>query len=162
MGNDVLVVAPTGMGKSLCFQIPAIADKRGLSIVVSPLLALMQNQIDFLCQKNIEVASLSSQVSYREQQETSMQLQSYDTSIKLLYITPERLCTLDFLELLDKIYENHNFNRLVVDEAHCISEWGHNFRAEYRRIGKIRERYPDVPIMALRNSYRRSSKGYYH
>ncbi|KAF9485758.1 ATP-dependent DNA helicase [Pholiota conissans] len=149
MGKDVLVVAPTGMGKSLCFQVPAIADKRGISIVVSPLLALMQNQIDYLCQKNIEVASLSSQVAYRQQQEVIRQLQLYDAPIKLLYITPERLCTADFTELLDKIYENHNFNRLVVDEAHCISEWGHDFRAEYRRIGKIRERYPNVPIMAL-------------
>ncbi|KJA23232.1 hypothetical protein HYPSUDRAFT_40046 [Hypholoma sublateritium FD-334 SS-4] len=149
LGSDALVVAPTGMGKSLCFQIPAIADKRGISIVVSPLLALMQNQIDSLRQKNVEVASLSSQVGYSEQHEITRQLQLLDPPMKLFYTTPERLCTSEFKKILRTVHKNHNFNRLVVDEAHCISEWGHDFREEYRRIGEIRKQFPDVPIMAL-------------
>ncbi|KAF5317530.1 hypothetical protein D9619_013196 [Psilocybe cf. subviscida] len=148
-GQDVLVVAPTGMGKSLCFQIPAIADERGLSVVVSPLLALMQNQVESLRQKSVEVASLNSQVGHIEQNETIRKIQLPDNPIKLLYITPERLLTRDFLQILDKVYKNGNLNRLVVDEAHCISEWGHNFREEYRHIGKFRTHHPDIPIMAL-------------
>ncbi|CAA7263963.1 unnamed protein product [Cyclocybe aegerita] len=148
-GADVLVVAPTGMGKSLCFQVPAVADKRGLSVVVSPLLALMQNQLDNLRSKGVEVAALSSQVDYSEKEEIQRELKLYDTHVRVLYVTPERLRTAEFLALLDIIHKNHNLNRLVVDEAHCISEWGHNFRGDYRLIGKFRERYPDVPIMAL-------------
>ncbi|KAF9560908.1 ATP-dependent DNA helicase [Agrocybe pediades] len=148
-GADVLVVAPTGMGKSLCFQVPAIADKRGLTVVVSPLLALMENQIESLRSKNVEVAALSSEVKPAEQIEICREIQLYETRTKLLYVTPERLCTADFMKILDVIHENHNLNRLVVDEAHCISEWGHDFRAEYRKIGNFRNRYPDIPIMAL-------------
>ncbi|KAF8799355.1 ATP-dependent DNA helicase [Phlegmacium glaucopus] len=149
-GCDVLVVAPTGMGKSVCFQIPAIADKRGVTLVVSPLLGIYHlSEIGSLRERNIVVASVSSQTSSGEKEEVSRDLQSYDCTIRLLYVTPERLCTVDFMELLDTVNENNNLNRLVVDEAHCISEWGHHFRAEYRRIGKFRDRYPDIPIMAL-------------
>ncbi|KAF4617418.1 hypothetical protein D9613_006191 [Agrocybe pediades] len=150
-GADVLVVAPTGMGKSLCFQVPAIADKRGLTVVVSPLLALMENQIESLRSKNVEVAALSSEVKPAEQIEICREIQLYETRTKLLYVTPERLCTADFMKILDVIHENHNLNRLVVDELqfHRRIEWGHDFRAEYRKIGNFRNRYPDIPIMAL-------------
>ncbi|KDR82966.1 hypothetical protein GALMADRAFT_220967 [Galerina marginata CBS 339.88] len=150
-GADVLVVAPTGMGKSLCFQIPAIADQRGVSVVVSPLL-----EIDSLRLKNVEVASLSSQVDAFQREEVfylqSLAAPSFNFSrrpVDTYSLTPERLCNPDFTKILDIVYENHNLNRLVVDEAHCISEWGHDFREEYSRIGRFRTRYPDVPIMAL-------------
>ncbi|TFY83193.1 hypothetical protein EWM64_g815 [Hericium alpestre] len=112
LGADVLVVAPTGMGKSLCFQVPAIADDHGVTVVVSPLLALMKN-------------------------------------LKLFKVTPEKLCTKDFMKLLTQVYDRDELNRLVVDEAHCISEWGHDFRAEYRQLGLFRRKFPGVPIMAL-------------
>ncbi|KAF8895592.1 P-loop containing nucleoside triphosphate hydrolase protein [Infundibulicybe gibba] len=165
-GTDVFVVAPTGMGKSLCFQVPAIAAKDGVTIVVSPLLALMKNQVTSLREKNITVAALSSETSYLEKQEacgleqhalsiSSSTLQiiqdllSGSPNNRLLYITPEKLCTSEFMNLLDKVYHKGGLNRLVVDEAHCISEWGHDFRAEYRRLGVFRNRYQQVPIMAL-------------
>ncbi|KAF9046112.1 P-loop containing nucleoside triphosphate hydrolase protein, partial [Panaeolus papilionaceus] len=148
-GADVLVVAPTGMGKSLCFQIPAIADKRGLSVVISPLLALMQNQLDNLRSKNIRVVSLSSQLSYSEREQVMKELKLYDTPIKLLYVTPEGLRGNELVQMLEEVYNNHNLNRLVIDEAHCISEWGHDFRGDYRKLGHFRDRFPDVPIMAL-------------
>ncbi|KAF9525495.1 P-loop containing nucleoside triphosphate hydrolase protein [Crepidotus variabilis] len=148
-GSDVLVVAPTGMGKSLCFQVPAVATQRGVSVVISPLLALMQNQLESLQQKHVEVAALNSQVTHQEKQQICVDLQDYDTRIKLLYVTPEKMSKQDFIKVLDVVYENNNLARLVVDEAHCISEWGHNFRAEYRLLGKFRERYPNIPIMAL-------------
>ncbi|KAF8909050.1 P-loop containing nucleoside triphosphate hydrolase protein [Gymnopilus junonius] len=161
-GADILVVAPTGMGKSLCFQIPAIADKRGLTIVVSPLLALMQNQLDNLHLKNVEMVSLSSQNDLIEKQESYKNIKPalsfYTVSTVACSrpcltepnpVTPERLSNPEFKEILDVIYSNYNLNRLVVDEAHCISEWGHDFRSEYRKIGNFRKSYPDIPIMAL-------------
>ncbi|EAU86127.2 hypothetical protein CC1G_03338 [Coprinopsis cinerea okayama7 len=148
-GQDVLVVAPTGMGKSLCFQIPAIADKPGVSLVVSPLLALMKNQVETLRGRGVPTASFSSETSKEERQEITEDLESDTPQLRLLYVTPEKLSTQEFLRLMDHLHDVGQLNRLVVDEAHCISEWGHDFRAEYRRIGSFRNRYPDVPIMAL-------------
>ncbi|KAF8155773.1 P-loop containing nucleoside triphosphate hydrolase protein [Crassisporium funariophilum] len=123
-GADVLVVAPTGMGKSLCFQIPAVAEKRGVTLVVSPLLALMQNQIENLRKRNITVAALSSQVPYAEKEEIIKELQLYDSTIRLLYITPERLCATETFKLLDVVHDNHNLNRLVVDEVTVLRTIG--------------------------------------
>ncbi|GLB38647.1 putative helicase family. RecQ subfamily protein [Lyophyllum shimeji] len=148
-GADVLVVAPTGMGKSLCFQIPAAAAKSGITVVVSPLLALMQNQVESLRRKSVPVASLSSETSALQKQEVRDDLLSGHPSNRLIYITPERLCTSDFLHLLDGVHAEGELNRLVVDEAHCISEWGHDFRRDYRRLSMFRRRFSSVPIMAL-------------
>ncbi|KII90932.1 hypothetical protein PLICRDRAFT_174284 [Plicaturopsis crispa FD-325 SS-3] len=148
-GADVFVLAPTGMGKSLCFQVPAVADEHGVTIVVSPLLALMKNQVARLRQKFISVAALTSETSITEKQEITKDLSSGHPDNRLLYITPEKLCTQEFMKLLKIIYKNKELNRLVVDEAHCLSEWGHDFRPHYRKLGFFREEFPEVPIMAL-------------
>ncbi|PFH49957.1 hypothetical protein AMATHDRAFT_86106 [Amanita thiersii Skay4041] len=137
------------MGKSLCFQIPAIAAKHGISIIVSPLLALIKDQVTKLQSKSVAAAALSSETSQEEKSYIIQELSSGKPRIKLLYITPEKLCTNDFINLLKRVYQENGLNRLIIDEAHCISEWGHDFRAEYRRLGVFRERFQDVPIMAL-------------
>ncbi|KAI9465108.1 ATP-dependent DNA helicase [Lactarius psammicola] len=148
-GADVLVVAPTGMGKSICFQVPAIVQESGITIVISPLLALMKNQIARLRRHKVHVASLTSETSKSEKREIIDDLSTPCPKNRLLYITPEKLCSAEFMKLLAPLYQRGELNRLVVDEAHCISEWGHDFREEYRRLGTIREKFPDVPLMAL-------------
>ncbi|VDC05528.1 unnamed protein product [Peniophora sp. CBMAI 1063] len=148
-GLDVLVIAPTGMGKSACFQIPAIADDYGVTLVVSPLLALMKNQISRLRQLKVAVGSLSSDTPEHEKKQIIQDLCSRVVDIRLLYVTPERLQTSDFMRVLEEVYSRHQLRRLVVDEAHCISEWGHDFREEYRKLDRFRLKFPDVPIMAL-------------
>ncbi|KAI0064084.1 ATP-dependent DNA helicase [Artomyces pyxidatus] len=148
-GEDVLVVAPTGMGKSVCFQVPAIAAESGVTIVVSPLLALMKNQVAKLRQHDVCVVSMTSETLKQERLEIIEDLSSDYSTTRLLYTTPEKLCTPDFMRSLTPIYQRKRLNRLVVDEAHCISEWGHDFRSEYRRLGEFRLKFPDVSIMAL-------------
>ncbi|KAF8586288.1 ATP-dependent DNA helicase [Ramaria rubella] len=148
-GADVLVIAPTGLGKSLCFQVPAIADEHGITIVVSPLLALMKNQVDKLRELDVSVVAFTSEISVDDKQQILQELRSGHPNYRLLYLTPEKLCNREFLDVLEKVHSNQELNRLVVDEAHCISEWGHDFRQDYRRLGIFRDRFPDVPVMAL-------------
>ncbi|KAJ7160113.1 ATP-dependent DNA helicase [Mycena filopes] len=148
-GADVFVLAPTGMGKSLCFQVPAVAETHGVTIVVSPLLALMKNQVSGLREKHVPVAALTSETSPTEKKDIVRDLVSGHPVNRLLYITPEKICTPEFIQILHKIYEQKELNRLVVDEAHCVSEWGHDFRPEYRRLGFFRDKFKDIPIMAL-------------
>ncbi|KDQ62727.1 hypothetical protein JAAARDRAFT_66384 [Jaapia argillacea MUCL 33604] len=148
-GADVFVLAPTGMGKSICFQVPALADEHGITIVVSPLLALMKNQVTKLREKNVPVVAFNSETPHEEKQQIIKDLASGHPYNRLLYITPEKMCAPEMLSLLTKTYDQKELNRFVVDEAHCISEWGHDFRAEYRRLGLFREKFPEVPIMAL-------------
>ncbi|KAJ6508301.1 ATP-dependent DNA helicase [Mycena sanguinolenta] len=148
-GADIFVLAPTGMGKSLCFQVPAVAESHGVTIVVSPLLALMKNQVSGLREKHIAAASFTSETSFTEKKEITHDLSSGHPVNRLLYITPEKLCSGEFMQILTKLYEQKELNRLVVDEAHCISEWGHDFRSEYRRLGVFRQKFEEIPIMAL-------------
>ncbi|KAG1841899.1 P-loop containing nucleoside triphosphate hydrolase protein [Suillus subalutaceus] len=148
-GLDVFVLAPTGMGKSLCFQIPAVADNFGISIVVSPLLALMKNQVSSLRRKGLPAVSWTSDTPKGERDQIVEDLESGKPQTRLLYTTPEKLCTREMTRLLEIVYAEGELNRLVVDEAHCISEWGHDFREEYRKLGSFRERFHGVPIMAL-------------
>ncbi|KAG1763609.1 P-loop containing nucleoside triphosphate hydrolase protein [Suillus occidentalis] len=136
-GLDVFVLAPTGMGKF------------GVSIIVSPLLALMKNQVSSLRRKGLPAVSWASDTPKDEQKQIIEDLESGDPQIRLLYTTPEKLCTREMTRLLEIVYNEGKLNRLVVDEAHCISEWGHDFREEYRRLGSFRERFHGVPIMAL-------------
>ncbi len=141
-GKDILALLPTGGGKSLCFQVPAMA-KEGLCLVVSPLIALMKDQVESLKQKGIPSLAIYSGMSFLEIKKT-LQNAAYG-NYKFLYVSPERLETNLFLEMLPAI----NINLLAVDEAHCISQWGYDFRPPYMRIASLREWLPGVPVLAL-------------
>jgi ATP-dependent DNA helicase RecQ len=141
-GQDALVVMPTGSGKSLCYQIPALI-RPGVGIVISPLIALMQDQVSALLQLGIKAAFLNSALAFEEVQKTEKALHSGD--LDLLYIAPERLANQRTLDLLDRL----PIALFAVDEAHCVSQWGHDFRADYLRLSLLHERYPHVPRIAL-------------
>lgn len=141
-GRDVLALMPTGGGKSLCFQVPALA-KEGICIVVSPLIALIKDQVQNLLDKGIPALSIHSGMS-RERIDATLDNAIYG-NYKFLYLSPERLKTAIFRERVSKM----NVNFLVVDEAHCISQWGYDFRPPYLKIAEIRELIGDVPVIAL-------------
>ncbi|MGN6532809.1 MAG: RecQ family ATP-dependent DNA helicase [Ginsengibacter sp.] len=141
-GNDTLAIMPTGGGKSICFQVPSMS-KEGLCLVISPLIALMKDQVLNLKNKGIPALSIYSGMSFAEVKKT-LQNAAYG-NFKFLYVSPERLETDLFLEYLPII----KINLIAVDEAHCISQWGYDFRPPYLRIAAIREYFPDVPILAL-------------
>lgn len=142
-GNDALVLMPTGGGKSLCYQIPSIL-RPGVGIVISPLIALMQDQVSALKQFGARAAALTSAQPLEEQQEVRRDLLT--GRLDLLYVSPERLVTDDFLALLARLPAIALF---AIDEAHCVSQWGHDFRPEYRRLSVLHERFPSVPRIAL-------------
>jgi ATP-dependent DNA helicase RecQ len=144
--QDLLVVMPTGGGKSLCFQLPALLQA-GVMIVVSPLIALMQDQVTALQANDIAATFLNSSLAFAEVRQREAQLLRGE--VKLLYVAPERLLNPTFLELLDRIQSQVGISACAVDEAHCVSEWGHDFRPEYRRLAELRQRYPQVPMLAL-------------
>jgi ATP-dependent DNA helicase RecQ len=140
--QDVLMILPTGGGKSLCYQLPTLLME-GVTVVVSPLLALMHDQVTALRANGISAAMLSSMQDIQESQEIEQQLRSGD--IKLLYVAPERLKNRYFLGLLQELH----LNFFVVDEAHCVSEWGHEFREDYRKLSLLKESFPQIPIAAF-------------
>ena len=141
-GRDVLAIMPTGGGKSLCYQVPALV-RPGLAIVVSPLIALIKDQVDALRANGVAAAGLHSGLSRDELPEVYNQLWRGD--LKLLYIAPERILLPDFLARLQDI----PLSLIAIDEAHCISQWGHDFRPEYAELGKLKQLFPHVPIAAL-------------
>lgn len=140
--QDLLVIMPTGGGKSLCFQLPALL-KPGMTIVVSPLISLMQDQVDALQDNGIEATFLNSTLSLTEARSRTAAIRQ--GKIKLLYVAPERLLNDNFLTFLDNI----PVAAFAIDEAHCVSAWGHDFRPEYRQLRLLRQRYPQVPVSAL-------------
>ena len=141
-GGDAFVLMPTGGGKSLCFQIPAMC-RDGVAIVVSPLIALMQDQITALEQMNIKAAAINSSMSAAEVSSATQQILSGE--LDMLYVAPERLMMPEFLNLLDQC----NLALFAIDEAHCVSQWGHDFRPDYVALSLLAERFPDVPRIAL-------------
>ncbi|OGS95012.1 MAG: ATP-dependent DNA helicase RecQ [Gallionellales bacterium RIFCSPLOWO2_02_FULL_57_47] len=163
-GGDALVLMPTGGGKSLCYQIPALL-RAGVGIVVSPLIALMQDQVDALKQLGVQAAFLNSSLDAGAAREVSQSVQRGE--LKLLYVAPERLMTDSFLNLLERLHaqtpsplqgegrgggrsvESPGIALFAIDEAHCVSQWGHDFRPEYRALTVLHERFPNVPRIAL-------------
>ncbi len=144
--RDLLIIMPTGGGKSLCFQLPALL-KPGLTVVVSPLIALMQDQVDALQDNGIGATFLNSSLSWQDVR--SRETAILNGKIKLLYVAPERLLGEKFLPFLDQVRSQIGISAFAIDEAHCVSEWGHDFRPEYRQMKQLRQRYPDIPILAL-------------
>lgn len=141
-GHDALVLMPTGGGKSMCYQVPALL-RDGVAIVVSPLIALMQDQVDALLQLGVRAAFLNSTLDGETAQRVERELLAGE--LDLLYVAPERLLTPRFLSLLDRA----PLALFAIDEAHCVSQWGHDFRREYRELTILHERWPEVPRIAL-------------
>jgi ATP-dependent DNA helicase RecQ len=141
-GGDALVLMPTGGGKSLCFQVPALL-REGLAVVVSPLIALMDDQVATLEELGVAAAALNSTLSAEQQRDLAGRIRRGE--VKMLYLAPERLVQprmLSFLQGLD-------ISLFAIDEAHCVSQWGHDFRPEYLQLGQLAEMFPDVPRIAL-------------
>src|SRR5712692_9716050 len=137
---------PTGGGKSLTYQLPALLMP-GLTVVISPLIALMHDQVDRLRANGIPATFVNSSLSTVER--SQRERAALNGRIKLLYVAPERLLSENFLYLLDQVQDYVGLSLLAVDEAHCVSEWGHDFRPEYRQLGQLRKRYSHVPMLAL-------------
>ena len=149
-GHDALVLMPTGGGKSLCYQIPAIARQaagHGIAIVVSPLIALMHDQVGALHEAGVSAAFLNSTLSPEDAQTIEQRLRRGE--VTLLYAAPERINTPRFLAQLDALYAQGLLSLFAIDEAHCVSQWGHDFRPEYRSLTVLHERFPGVPRVAL-------------
>ncbi len=139
-GRDVLAILPTGSGKSICYQLPALLMP-GLSVVISPLISLMQDQVVALSKNGLNAAFLNSSLPHDEMRFVMNHLEDY----KLLYVAPERFANEEFIQLLRKV----PISLFAIDEAHCISQWGHSFRPEYRKLSLLKESFPKTPIMAL-------------
>jgi len=144
--GDALVLMPTGGGKSLCYQIPSIV-RRGTGIVISPLIALMQDQVDALRQLGVRAAFLNS--SLDSETAGTVLRSARRGALDLLYVAPERLVTESFLNHLAQIQSEHGLALFAIDEAHCVSQWGHDFRPEYIQLSILHERFPDVPRIGL-------------
>lgn len=147
--HDIFVSMPTGAGKSMCYQLPSICDYQKITFVISPLLALIVNQVESLKKRGINTETFNSQTNPAERNRIRNDLMSKKVSIKMLYITPEMATVDSFLQISDHLHSSHQLARIVIDEAHCVSQWGHDFRPSYLMLGKLRDRYPDVPWMAL-------------
>ena len=145
-GGDALVLMPTGGGKSLCYQIPALL-RPGCAVVVSPLIALMQDQFDAMIQLGVKAACLNSTLAWQEAQAVEQAI--FSGNLDLVYIAPERLLLDRTLAMLDALSEAGKLALFAIDEAHCVSQWGHDFRPEYLQLSALHERYPQVPRIAL-------------
>ncbi|KAG9248848.1 hypothetical protein BJ878DRAFT_486311 [Calycina marina] len=154
-GDDVFVLMPTGGGKSLCYQLPALVQSgntKGITVVISPLLSLMNDQVEHLLKLKIQAATLNGDVGAAEKRQIFERLKEPhpDHYIQLLYITPEMLSlSNNMMDALVRLHERKRLARIVIDEAHCVSQWGHDFRPDYVRLGEIRQKFPNIPFIAL-------------
>ncbi|KAH8891016.1 ATP-dependent DNA helicase [Thozetella sp. PMI_491] len=154
-GKDAFVLMPTGGGKSLCYQLPAVINSgktRGVTVVISPLLSLMQDQVDHLAALNIVALSFNGDMNPAARTHAMSQFDHDfpENYIQLLYVTPEMLGKSQaFINGLKKLHRKGKFARMVIDEAHCVSQWGHDFRPDYKALGEVRRQFPGVPIIAL-------------
>ncbi|CAM1506893.1 Fc.00g065340.m01.CDS01 [Cosmosporella sp. VM-42] len=154
-GEDAFVLMPTGGGKSLCYQLPAVVKTgktRGVTIVVSPLLSLMQDQVDHMKALGIQAVAFNGECSaeYKRQVMSAFKERSPEHFVELLYVTPEMVSkNLAFNDGMQTLHQKGKLARIVIDEAHCVSQWGHDFRPDYKILGQVRQKYPGVPVMAL-------------
>ncbi|KAJ8664569.1 hypothetical protein QAD02_006231 [Eretmocerus hayati] len=149
LGNDCFILMPTGGGKSLCYQLPALLSS-GITVVVSPLRSLIVDQTQKLLSLDIPARYLTGDLTEKQVAEVYLHLNKYEPELRLLYVTPEKLSQSNkLLKSLAFLHSNKKLTRFVIDEAHCVSQWGHDFRPDYKKLNVLRERFPDVPIMAL-------------
>ncbi|ETN39244.1 uncharacterized protein HMPREF1541_05467 [Cyphellophora europaea CBS 101466] len=154
-GDDAFVLMPTGGGKSLCYQLPSIIQSgktRGVTVVISPLLSLMQDQVDHLTQIHIQASLFNSEITPEHKKLVLQYLWGPEPEkfVQLLYVTPEMMSkSTKILEVLQKLHRTRKLARIVIDEAHCVSQWGHDFRPDYKELGKVRRQFHGVPVMAL-------------
>lgn len=147
--HDVYVSMPTGSGKSLCFQLPAMLQDNKVAIVFSPLLALIKDQIDHLTKIKVSAESINSKMTTKDRERVINDLRSMKPNTRFLYVTPEQAATETFKSLMEHLVKYKKVSYVVVDEAHCVSEWGHDFRPDYLKLGNLREKYKSIPWVAL-------------
>jgi len=147
--HDVFVSMPTGSGKSLVYQLPAVAAAGKVSVVISPLIALIKDQMEHLAKRKIVAESINSKMGEKERRRVLDDLQCKTPNTRMLYVTPEQCATQTFQGLLDRMVKHNKLGYFVIDEAHCVSQWGHDFRPDYHKLGKLRSKTGNVPWAAL-------------